>query len=52
MDELKEYLELLIEAKVPISYYGETFDFELEAKFVLNSQTCSVLQGHVIFICF
>ena len=37
MDELKEYLELLIEAKVPISYYGETFDFELEAKFVLNS---------------
>ena len=35
MDELKEYLELLIEAKVPISYYGETF--ELEAKFVLNS---------------
>ena len=30
MEKLREYLNLLIEAKVPVFYYGETFEQEAE----------------------
>ena len=46
MDELKEYLELLIESKVPIFYYGETFELEAEALLNALLRKLGVLNGN------